>query len=58
MDYLSPVFFGFLLTAVGISLPGLVNMTAVTVTMKQGLRGGLLTFERGQHLRNCRMIGW
>ncbi|MCB9296683.1 MAG: LysE family transporter [Lewinellaceae bacterium] len=41
MDYLSPVFFGFLLTAVGISLPGLVNMTAVTVTMKQGLRGGL-----------------
>lgn len=41
MDYLNPIFFGFLLTAVGISLPGLVNMTSVTTTIKHGLRGGI-----------------
>lgn len=41
MDYIKPLLFGFLLSSVGISLPGLVNMTSVTVSIRQGMRGGL-----------------
>ncbi|MCB0549597.1 MAG: LysE family transporter [Phaeodactylibacter sp.] len=41
MDFLSPFFFGFLLAAVGIALPGMVNMTSVSVSIKQGMRAGL-----------------
>lgn len=42
MDYLSNLFFGFLVAAVGIILPGLINMTSVSVCLKRGLRAGLL----------------
>lgn len=41
MDYLSNLFFGFLIAAVGIILPGLINMTSVSVCLKRGLRAGL-----------------
>ena len=41
MDYLSPLLFGFLLAVVGIALPGMVNMTSVSVSIKRGLRAGL-----------------
>ncbi len=41
MDYLSPLFFGFLSAFLGISLPGMVNMTSVSVSIKQGLPSGL-----------------
>ena len=41
MDYLSPLLFGLLLAVVGIDLPGTVNMTAVSVSIKRGMRAGL-----------------
>ena len=42
MDFFSNLFFGFIVAAVGIILPGLINMTAVSVCLKKGLRSGLL----------------
>lgn len=41
MDFFSPLFFGFLLAALGILLPGMVNMTSVSVSIKRGMRAGL-----------------
>lgn len=41
IDYFSPLFLGFLLAAVGITLPGMVNMTSVRVSIKQGMSAGL-----------------
>ena len=41
MDYLSPLLFGLLLAVVGIALPGMVNMTSVSVSIKRGMRAGL-----------------
>lgn len=41
MDFINPFFFGFLLTTVGISLPGMVNMTAVSISIKRGMPAGL-----------------
>ena len=41
MNYFSPLFWGFLLTTVGIALPGMVNMTSVSVSIKQGMGAGL-----------------
>jgi len=41
MDFLSPLFFGFLLAIVGITLPGMVNMTSVSVSIRRGMGAGL-----------------
>ena len=40
MLYLQNILWGYTLTAVGLALPGMVNMTAVKVSMNQGLRAG------------------
>lgn len=61
MDFLSPFFFGFLLAAVGIALPGMVNMTSVSVSIKQGMRAVLMVQRRqfGNHIPaslHCRCL--
>ena len=40
MFYLSHLFLGFIFAALSIVLPGLVNMTSVSVSLKDGLRAG------------------
>lgn len=41
MNYISPFFFGLLMTAFGTFLPGLINMTAVKVSLTRSFRAGL-----------------
>lgn len=40
MLYLQNILWGYTLTAIGLALPGMVNMSAVKVSMDQGLRAG------------------
>ena len=40
MDYLSHLLFGFIFAAISIILPGLVNMTSVSVSLKDGIKAG------------------
>ncbi len=42
MYVLQNISWGFLLAAIGVAIPGLINMTAVNVSMKQGVRAGVL----------------
>ncbi|HMQ46393.1 MAG TPA: hypothetical protein PKA00_01995 [Saprospiraceae bacterium] len=41
MNYLSPFFFGLFVTAFGTFLPGLVNMTAVKVSLSRSFKAGM-----------------
>ena len=41
MNYITPLFFGFLSAFVGITPPGLINMTAAKVNHKEGKRNAL-----------------
>jgi threonine/homoserine/homoserine lactone efflux protein len=41
MNFITPLFFGFLSAFVGIILPGLINMTATKVNHKEGKRNAL-----------------
>ncbi len=41
MDYLSHLVLGLLMSCAALLLPGLVNMSAVSLSMKRGLRAGL-----------------
>ncbi len=42
MNYLSPLFFGFISSSIGIALPGLINMTAAKVSIRDGRDKALL----------------
>jgi threonine/homoserine/homoserine lactone efflux protein len=42
MDYISPLFFGFIFAVIGIALPGMVNMTGLSVSIRRGLKAGML----------------
>lgn len=41
MVYVNNLLFGFAMASIGVTLPGLVNMTAVSVTVKRGINAGL-----------------
>ncbi|HSN47502.1 MAG TPA: hypothetical protein VLR29_01960, partial [Flavobacterium sp.] len=41
MNYITPLFFGFISAIVGIVPPGLINMTAAKVNHKEGKRNAL-----------------
>ena len=41
MFYLNHLLFGFAMAAVGVALPGMINMTSVSTSLKKGLRAGL-----------------
>ena len=41
MNYIAPLFFGFLSAFIGILPPGLINMTAAKVNHKEGKRNAL-----------------
>ncbi len=41
MDVLTNLLFGFGMTVVGMLMPGMINMTSVSVSLKRGLAGGL-----------------
>ena len=41
MNYIAPLFFGFLSAFIGIIPPGLINMTAAKVNHKEGKRNAL-----------------
>ena len=41
MNYISPIFFGFISAFIGIIPPGLINMTAAKVNHKEGKRNAL-----------------
>ncbi len=42
MLVLNNLIFGVLFAALGVALPGLINMTSVSMTLKRGLKGGVL----------------
>jgi len=42
MSYLLPLFFGFITSSIGIALPGLINMTAAKVSIRDGRDRALL----------------
>ena len=42
MRYLLPLFFGFITSSIGIALPGLINMTAAKVSIRDGRDRALL----------------
>lgn len=41
MNYITPLFFGFISAVIGIIPPGLINMTAAKVNIKEGRRNAL-----------------
>lgn len=41
MDFISHLFFGFVMGLIGVSLPGMINMTSVGMSLRQGLKAGL-----------------
>ncbi len=41
MVYVNNLLFGFAMASIGVTLPGLVNMTAVSVSIKRGMQAGL-----------------
>lgn len=42
MEFISPVFFGFISAFAGLLAPGMLNMTAVRTTIEQGKKAGIL----------------